>query len=138
MNAVPSDSERLARMAGEVTALQAIGEAWPLEQRAVLDNLKDDVTAKARAWALELADLPESGQLSLLNRLREQAGITQLHLIGDAYAPGMIAQAVFSGHRLAREIDSPNPDEHLPFIRERRLVGATEDDYVLDAATLRP
>jgi dimethylamine/trimethylamine dehydrogenase len=67
----------------------------------------------------------------------DAAGISQLHLIGDAYAPGIIAQAVFSGHRLAREIDSPNPDVPLPFIRERRLVGATEDDYTLDAATLR-
>ena len=64
------------------------------------------------------------------------AGITQLHLIGDAHTPGIIAQATFSGHRLAREIDSPNPDEPLPFIRERRLVGATEDDYVLGALTL--
>ena len=50
---------------------------------------------------------------------REAAGISQLHLIGDAHTPGIIAQAVFSGHRLAREIDSPNPDEPLPFIRER-------------------
>jgi dimethylamine/trimethylamine dehydrogenase len=64
---------------------------------------------------------------------REAAGITRLHLIGDAHTPGLIAQAVFSGHRLAREIDSPNPDVPLPFIRERRLVGATEEDYRLDA-----
>jgi dimethylamine/trimethylamine dehydrogenase len=68
---------------------------------------------------------------------REAAGITQLHLIGDAHTPGLIAQAVFSGHRLAREIDSPDPDVPLPFIRERRLVNATEDDYRLGAATLR-
>ena len=65
-----------------------------------------------------------------------EAGIAQLHVIGDAYAPGIIAQATFSGHRLAREIDSPNPDEPLPFIRERRLVGATEADFVLGSATL--
>lgn len=67
---------------------------------------------------------------------REAAGISQLHLIGDAHTPGIIAQAVFSGHRLAREIDSAQPDVPLPFIRERRLVGATEDDYILGAATL--
>jgi nitrogen fixation/metabolism regulation signal transduction histidine kinase len=42
--------------------------------RAVLENLKDDVSAKARAWALELSDVPESAQLTQLNRLREQAG----------------------------------------------------------------
>lgn len=69
---------------------------------------------------------------------RAEAGMTQLHLIGDAHSPGMIAQAVFSGHRLAREIDSPNPDVPLPFIRERRLVDATEADYQLGARTLLP
>ena len=68
---------------------------------------------------------------------RETAGISQLHLIGDAHTPGMIAQAVFSGHRLAREIDSPNPDKPLPFIRERRLTEATEKDYQFGAPTLQ-
>ena len=43
--------------------------------RAALDNLKDDVSNKARSWALELSDIPESSQLSQLNRLREQGGI---------------------------------------------------------------
>ncbi|MBC8118623.1 MAG: HAMP domain-containing protein [Burkholderiaceae bacterium] len=43
--------------------------------RAALDNLKDDVSTKARNWALELSDVPSSSQLSLLNRLREQGGI---------------------------------------------------------------
>ena len=69
---------------------------------------------------------------------REAAGISQLHLIGDAHTPGIIAQAVFSGHRLAREIDSPNPSEPLPFIRERRLAGSGEEDFTLRAKTLFP
>jgi len=43
--------------------------------RAALDNLKDDISAKARSWALELSDAPESSQLSQLNRLREQGGV---------------------------------------------------------------
>ncbi len=81
---------------------------------------------------------------SLFDQLSEdwgrlnEAGISQFHLIGDAHTPGMIAQAVFSGHRLAREIDSPNPDVPLPFIRERRLVEGDEADYRLGAATLLP
>ena len=49
----------------------------------------------------------------------------------------MIAQAVFSGHRLAREIDSDDPSTPLPFIRERRIVDSVEDDYVLDAAAMQ-
>lgn len=78
----------------------------------------------------------------IYNRLQESpdameaAGIKSIHLIGDAHTPGMIAQAVFSGTRLAREFDSDNPEEHKPFIRERRLLNATEADYRLDADTL--
>ena len=64
------------------------------------------------------------------------AGIESIHLIGDAHTPGVIAQATFSGTRLAREFDSDNPDQHKPFIRERRLLNATEKDYQLDAETL--
>jgi hypothetical protein len=37
---------------------------------------------------------------------------------------------------LAREIDSAEPDR--PFIRERRLLNASEDDYVLGSPTLQP
>ena len=50
-------------------------------------------------------------------------GIESLYIIGDASAPRMIVDSVFDGHRLAREIDSPNPAMPLPFIRERRLWG---------------
>ena len=52
--------------------------------RAALDNLKEDVAAKARAWALELADLPEGAQLSQLNRLREQASISEALLLAGS------------------------------------------------------
>ena len=51
-------------------------------------------------------------------------------MIGDAAAPRMIVDSIFDGHRLAREIDSPNPAMPLPFIRERRLWGeASNEDY---------
>jgi dimethylamine/trimethylamine dehydrogenase len=49
-------------------------------------------------------------------------GIESVFRIGDCVAPGLIADAVFDGHRLAREIDSSNPEIPLPFIRERQLV----------------
>ncbi len=66
----------------------------------------------------------------------QAAGIKSVHLIGDAHTPGMIAQATFSGTRLGREFESDNPDVHKPFIRERRLLNATERDYQLNSATL--
>jgi dimethylamine/trimethylamine dehydrogenase len=58
----------------------------------------------------------------------EQEGIEGLYIIGDAAAPRMIVDAVFDGHRLAREIDSSNPAMPLPFIRERRLWGASSNE----------
>lgn len=56
-----------------------------------------------------------------------EAGIEQLHVIGDASSPRLMPEAIFDGHRLAREIDSPDPRFPLPFIRERRLWGGSEN-----------
>ena len=40
----------------------------------------------------------------------EAAGIEAVYRIGDCVAPRLIADAIFDGHRLAREIDSPDPE----------------------------
>jgi dimethylamine/trimethylamine dehydrogenase len=58
-----------------------------------------------------------------LERLKQE-GVDALYRIGDCEAPRLAADAIFSGHRLAREIDSPDPSIPLPFKRERRLVDA--------------
>ena len=47
-----------------------------------------------------------------------RAGIQAAYLIGDAVAPRMISEAVFDGHRLAREIDLPDAATPAPFLRE--------------------
>ncbi|MEQ8718259.1 MAG: NAD(P)-binding protein [Acidimicrobiales bacterium] len=47
------------------------------------------------------------------------AGIVAVHRIGDCVVPGLVADATFAGHRLAREIDGEDPTKHQPFIRER-------------------
>lgn len=49
------------------------------------------------------------------------AGITSVTAIGDAYAPSTIAAAVYSGHRVGREMDAPADDlcrADVPFRRE--------------------
>jgi dimethylamine/trimethylamine dehydrogenase len=51
------------------------------------------------------------------------AGIGGLYQIGDAVAPRMISEAVFDGHRLAREIDAGDPAQPSPFRRERADLG---------------
>jgi len=50
------------------------------------------------------------------------AGIKSVHLIGDALAPGAIVHAVYSGHRLARELGEA-PAEAPAF--RRPIAGAT-------------
>ena len=52
-------------------------------------------------------------------------GIEALYRIGDCVAPRIIAEAIYDGHRLAREIDSENPAVPLPYKRERILLGST-------------
>src|SRR6516164_2094714 len=47
------------------------------------------------------------------------AGISGLYRIGDAVAPRIISEAIFDGHRLAREIDQDRPAQPAPYRRER-------------------
>ncbi len=45
-------------------------------------------------------------------------GIQGIYQAGDCYAPRMIADAIFEGHRIARELEGANPQEPLPVRRE--------------------
>jgi dimethylamine/trimethylamine dehydrogenase len=45
-----------------------------------------------------------------------------VYAIGDCVAPREIAECIFDGHRLAREIDALHPATALPYQRERRVV----------------
>ena len=81
-----------------------------LTQRRSNDGLYLELTSGGTAPALE--------------------GTVPVYRIGDCVAPRMTADCVYDGHRLAREIDSPNPARPLPFIRELRLLGDSGDaDY---------
>lgn len=53
----------------------------------------------------------------LARELRERG--VRVHVIGDALLPAIVSEAVFDGHRLAREIDGPHPDLPLHYARER-------------------
>lgn len=51
---IDRDSETLAVLAGEVATLEAIGEAWPSEQRATLERLRAAIEALHREALLRL------------------------------------------------------------------------------------
>jgi dimethylamine/trimethylamine dehydrogenase len=52
-----------------------------------------------------------------------QEGVQAVYRIGDCAAPRLLADAVFDGHRLGRELDSPHPARPLAYLRERAVWG---------------
>ena len=53
------------------------------------------------------------------------AGIDSVQEIGDCDVPATIAVAVYDGHRVARELDAPPPDDpDMPFRREHIALSA--------------
>jgi dimethylamine/trimethylamine dehydrogenase len=49
--------------------------------------------------------------------------IKGVYVIGDAWAPKILADATFDGHRIAREIEDANPQLPLPYKREVSVWG---------------
>ena len=137
------ESSRLNR------GLRALGVEIVTEH--VLTGVADGAATSMSVWDERMHEWPADGTVLVTQRRSDDAlfraldsdrerlaaaGIVALHQIGDCYAPGLIAESIFSGHRLAREIDSPNPAVALPFVRERRIVGSSEDDYRLDGSAI--
>ena len=101
--------------------------------RAVLDNIKDDATRKARAWALELADVPEAQQVTVLNRLREQGGVQEALLVTGA---GQLIGA--SGAQLSELVPELPTAAQLRQARTQRLYATIEGEAGLsDRQALR-
>jgi dimethylamine/trimethylamine dehydrogenase len=60
----------------------------------------------------------------------DAAGVKGVYRIGDCVSPRQLSEAIFDGHRLAREIDSPNPAIPQPVRREIHLWGSTRDPEI--------
>ena len=52
-----------------------------------------------------------------------EAGIKVVVRSGDCLAPRYLGDAIFDGHRIAREIESENPERPRAIIRERQIWG---------------
>jgi dimethylamine/trimethylamine dehydrogenase len=76
-----------------------------------------ETTVPADAIVLVTARLPND-RLAL--ELAEADDGPEVQAIGDALAPGLIAQAVWDGHRYAEELDDPVAKDldRVPFRRE--------------------
>lgn len=85
----------------------------------VIDNTTGAETSlPADALLLVTDRLPNDNLYHALQPALADGRLTSLRLLGDAEAPGLIAQAVFSGHLAARDFDEPAP-EGTPFKVER-------------------
>ncbi|MES2126172.1 MAG: FAD-dependent oxidoreductase [Pseudomonadota bacterium] len=94
-------------------------------ERVVLEHVWSGKTSElACASVLAVtARLPNDALYhALLQREGEwaQAGIKSLQCAGDALAPGLIAHAVYAGHRYARELDE-GPVAEVPFRRHLHI-----------------
>ena len=70
--------------------------------------------------------VPNSGLYHELYRRRsewQENDLQAVYRIGDCHVPRHLMNAIFDGHRLAREFESPHPQYPLPFIRERQIWG---------------
>jgi dimethylamine/trimethylamine dehydrogenase len=137
---------RLYDLGTEIFAGYVVDE---IERGSVLGHLKQ-YAAKRMTWEADAVVLvtqrvPDArlyGELTRDPKQLEEAGIEAVYRVGDCVAPRpQVAEAIFDGHRLAREIDSDEPATPLPWIRESRALGMTDRDYdrmVTDAEVVRP
>lgn len=91
--------------------------------RAALEAQQADLTAKAQAIALEIAEVPESAQLAALDRARERAGVQEALLVT---AGGQLLGA--SGTPPAVLIPELPSAADLRRARAQRVVQAIEGD----------
>jgi dimethylamine/trimethylamine dehydrogenase len=84
----------------EATTALACGSLVLVTMRDPSDGLYSDLLARQDAW--------------------QAAGIRSVQAVGDAWAPGTVAAAVYAGHSAARALDAaPTDPDAVPFRRER-------------------
>lgn len=91
-----------------------------LPQAATLSNALSRLIVKVACDAVVLLSdrLPNDALHQALKPALAEKKFASLQVIGDAQAPHIIAQAVFSGYRAAVEFGEP-PQEGTPFLVER-------------------
>ena len=95
------------------------------QQLTGFDEFDEPITLEASGIVLVTQRLSDDAlyhELAADPGLLEKWGIVGLYRIGDCVAPRIPADAIFDGHRLGREIDSPTPATPLPYRRERFAV----------------
>jgi dimethylamine/trimethylamine dehydrogenase len=112
---------RLIELGVEIITNQAVAAASPGEITLRCSYTGRETSRAGGALVLVTARLPHD-QLYLDLAARQgdwaDAGLKSVKGIGDAWAPGTIAIAVYAGRRFAEELDTPDIGDALPFRRE--------------------
>ena len=98
-------AKRIARLGVEVlpyTSVTGFGDG-AVQLTSVLTG--ETVERAARALVTVTARQPVDGLYEQLRDRWQEAGIASVTRIGDCWAPSTIQQAVYSGHKWARELD---------------------------------
>jgi dimethylamine/trimethylamine dehydrogenase len=99
-------------------AMLTIENVWDHQRRELACDAVVSVTARVPDDALHRDLLLRESEWSA-------AGMYSLRCIGDAEAPGLIAHAVYAGHRYARELDEPESGD-VAFKRHFHTARATD------------
>lgn len=114
-------AKRIARLGIEMlpySSVTALGDG----SATLVNNLTGGITKlDAASLVTVTARLPADGLYERLRDRWQDAGIASLNRIGDCLAPSTIQQAVYSGHKWARELDEA-PEGLTP--RELPTIGS--------------
>lgn len=120
-------AKRMARLGVEVRPYSSVVGYDGGKARLVSVLTGEETEVEAGGLISVTSRLPVDGLFLELERLHERwsdAGIASITRIGDCWAPSTIQQAVYTGHKWARELDEEpealTPRE-LPFIESGRV-----------------
>ena len=107
----------------ELAAARAEGAGLVLDLQSIYTAARPPVALGCASLVMVTMRDPVDALWHALDARRDEwadAGLRAVRRVGDALAPGLVAAAVFAGHRAAREFDAepaPDPDA-VPFRRE--------------------
>jgi dimethylamine/trimethylamine dehydrogenase len=117
-------ARRMARMGVEVLPYTSVSgfDGGSVKLTSVLTG--DQAERAAAALITITGRLPVDSLFEALRDRWREAGIASVMRVGDCWAPGTIQQAVYSGHKWARELDEP-PEvlipRELPMLESREV-----------------
>jgi len=112
---------RLLELGVELVLSNAVTAAEPDAVTLVNTYTDRESTIPAGALIPVTARLPNDRLVTDLEERRDEwsrAGLSSVRAVGDAWAPGTIAAAVWDGHRYAEELDVDIDPDVTPFRRE--------------------